>query len=123
LLNTILGAAAHPFGITLTLQDILGWVFSPVAYIIGVPWHEAFHSGRLMGTEISLNEFAAYGELSKVIAGTASYTMSPRTQMITTMALCGFCNLGSMAINIGGLGAMAPERRKEISGMVFRALI
>jgi CNT family concentrative nucleoside transporter len=123
LLNTILGTAFHPFGISLTIQDILGYLFAPVAMVIGIPWHEAFNSGRLMGTEISLNEFAAYSELAKVIAGTAPYTMSPRSQMITTMALCGFCNLGSMAINIGGLGAMAPERRKEISGMVFKALV
>jgi concentrative nucleoside transporter, CNT family len=121
--NGIVGVPLQWFGLTWTIQDILGVFFTPVAFVTGVPWHEAFHIGRLISTKIMINEYAAYGELSKVIAGTGAYALSEKSQMIATMALCGFCNLTSMAINIVGLGAMAPERRPEVAKMVFRALI
>lgn len=123
LLNGILAFSLSHFGISWTIQDIFGVFFTPVALLTGVPPHEAFHVGRLIATEILVNEFAAYGELTKVIAGTGAYALAPRTQMIATMALCGFANLGSIAINIGGLGAMAPERRSEVARLAMRALI
>jgi CNT family concentrative nucleoside transporter len=124
LVNGILAASIHIFGgHALQIQDLAGYFFTPVAWLIGVPWHECFHVGRLMATEMLLNEFVSYTELAKVMHGTASYTLAPATQMIATVALCGFANLGSIGINIGGLGAMAPERRGEIARMGFKALI
>lgn len=123
MMNGILGASLSHFGISWTIQDIFGVVFTPVALLMGIPPGEAFHVGRLMATEILVNEFAAYGELSKVIAGTAPYSLAMRSQMIATVALCGFANLGSIAINIGGLSAMAPERRSEIARLAVRALV
>jgi CNT family concentrative nucleoside transporter len=123
LMNGLLGASLSVVGLNWTVQDIFGVLLTPLAVIMGVPLNEAFHVGHLMATEILVNEFAAYGELTKVIAGTGAYSLAPRTQMITTMALCGFANLGSIAINIGGLSAMAPERRGEIAKLSIRALI
>jgi concentrative nucleoside transporter, CNT family len=124
LLNGILAAVLHFGGAgTLQIQDLAGYLFTPIAWLLGVPWHECFHVGRLMATEMLLNEFVSYTELAKVMHGTASYTLAPATQMIATVALCGFANLGSIGINIGGLGAMAPERRGEIARMAFKAMI
>jgi CNT family concentrative nucleoside transporter len=123
LVNGILAATLHFGGGAVQIQDLAGYLFTPVAWLIGVPWHECFHVGRLMATEMLLNEFVSYTELAKVMHGTASYTLAPATQMIATVALCGFANLGSIGINIGGLGAMAPERRGEIARMGFKALI
>ena len=123
LVNGILAATLHFGGNALQIQDLAGYVFAPVAWLIGVPWHECFHVGRLMATEMLLNEFVSYTELAKVMHGTGAYTLAPSTQMIATVALCGFANLGSIGINIGGLGAMAPERRGEIARMGFKALI
>jgi CNT family concentrative nucleoside transporter len=124
LLNGILAATLHFGGAgSLQIQDLAGYLFTPIAWLLGVPWHECFHVGRLMATEMLLNEFVSYTELAKVMHGTASYTLAPATQMIATVALCGFANLGSIGINIGGLGAMAPERRGEIARMAFKAMI
>jgi len=124
LLNGILAATLHFGGAgALQIQDLAGYLFTPIAWLLGVPWHECFHVGRLMATEMLLNEFVSYTELAKVMHGTASYTLAPATQMIATVALCGFANLGSIGINIGGLGAMAPERRGEIARMAFKAMI
>ena len=125
LINGILAATLHFGGGTsaLQIQDLAGYLFTPVAWLIGVPHAECFHVGRLMATEFLLNEFVSYSELAKVMHGTASYTLAPATQMIATVALCGFANLGSIGINIGGLGAMAPERRGEIARMGFKALV
>ena len=124
LLNGVLATVLHLGGAgAMTIQDIAGYLFTPVAWLVGVPFHECFHVGRLMATEMLLNEFVSYTELAKVMHGTASYTLAPATQMIATVALCGFANLGSIGINIGGLGAMAPERRGEIARMAFKAMI
>jgi len=123
LINGILAATIHLGGSAIQIQDIAGWFFTPVAWMIGVPWHECAHVGRLMASEILVNEYVSYGELAKVMQGTGSYTLSAHTQMIAVVALCGFANLGSIGINIGGLGAMAPERRGEIARMGLKALI
>ncbi len=91
---------------------------------MGVPWDECFHVGRLMAVELLFNEFVSYGELAPVIAGAGPYVLAAKTQLIaTTAALCGFAHLGSLGINIGGLGAMAPERRGEIAGMAFKSMM
>lgn len=123
LMNGLLHAGLSVFGVSWQIQDIFGIFMTPVAWLMGVPWHEAFHVGRLMATEILVNEFVSYGELAKVIAGQGPYVLSAKTQLIATIALCGFANLGSIAINIGGLGAMAPERRSEIARMGLKAMI
>lgn len=123
LINGALGGVLSLFGVSWQIQDILGVFFTPVAFLMGVPIHEAFHVGRLMATEILVNEFVSYGELARVIAGNGPYMLAAKTQLIATVALCGFANLGSIAINIGGLGAMAPERRKDIASVCFKALI
>jgi len=123
LINGLLHAGLSTFGLHWQIQDILGWFMAPIAWLMGVPWHEATHVGRLMATEIVVNEFVSYGELAKVIAGQGTYVLSQKTQLIATIALCGFANLGSIAINIGGLGAMAPERRSEIAKLGLKALL
>ena len=123
MINGILAAVLHFGGTPIQIQDILGYAFWPVAWLIGVPAHECVHVGRLMATEFLLNEYVSYGELSKVMQGTGAYSLGLKTQMIATVALCGFANLGSIGINIGGLSAMAPERRGEIARMAFKALI
>jgi CNT family concentrative nucleoside transporter len=125
MLNGILGAVVSLGGHSLQVQDIVGYIFTPIAWLLGVPWHECFHVGRLMATEILINEFVSYKELAEVMkqAPGAPYVLMAHTQLIATVALCGFANLGSIGINIGGLGAMAPERRGEIARMGFRALI
>lgn len=110
-------------GTALEIQDIFGYVFMPLAWLLGVPWDECFHVGRLIATEILVNEYVSYGELAQVMGGKAAYVLALKTQLIATVALCGFANLGSIGINIGGLGAMAPERRGEISRMAFKAMI
>lgn len=123
LLNGILGSALGVFGLSWTVQDIFGAMFAPVAWLLGVPWDEAFNVGRLMAVKTILNEFIAYSELGPVIAGNGAYVLSAKSQLIATVALCGFANLGSIAINIGGLGAMAPERRADIAKLGFKALV
>lgn len=123
LINGGLGYILSFFGVHWQIQDIFGVFLTPIAWLLGVPAHDAFHVGRLMATEMFVNEFAAYGDLSKVIAGNAGYAFTERTQMIATMALCGFANLGSIAINIGGLGVMVPERRGEIAKIALKAMI
>lgn len=119
LANTLLGKGLSLVGLSWTIQDIFGVAFTPVAWLIGVPWDEAFTVGKLLGTKTVLNEMIAYMDLMKLADG----TLSPRTLMITTIALCGFANLGSVGINIGGLTAMAPERKADIARMGFKALV
>lgn len=123
MVNGGLAAILSHFGVAWQIQDIFAVPMMPIAFFMGVPYHECFHVARLMATEILVNEFVSYGELAKVMAGTAPYALSLKTQMIATFALCGFANLGSIAINIGGLGAMAPERREEIARLALRALL
>ncbi|MBK9204076.1 MAG: NupC/NupG family nucleoside CNT transporter [Candidatus Obscuribacter sp.] len=123
MINYGFGALFAFTGSTLEIQDVFGYVAMPLAWLLGVPWHECFHVGRLIATEILVNEFVSYGELAQVIGGKAPYVLAIKTQLIATVALCGFANLGSIGINIGGLGAMAPERRGEIARMAFKAMI
>lgn len=117
LLNMGLTAVLGQFGIEYRIQDILGWFFTPIAWLIGIPWDEAVRVGPLLATKTVLNEFIAYIDLSKMS------DLSARTQMIMTVALCGFANLGSVGINIGGLSKMAPERKGDIARMGIKALI
>jgi CNT family concentrative nucleoside transporter len=103
----------------ISVQRILGAIFYPVAAVMGVPTNEIHTLSQLLGTKLVLTELVAYSELSTMIkAG----TVSPRTQLIASFALCGFANLGSVAIQIGGLGAMAPERRSDLARIGLRAM-
>lgn len=102
-----------------TLQRILGYIMSPVAWLIGIPWPEALTAGSLMGTKTILNEFIAYIDLSKLPDG----ALSARSRLIMTYALCGFANFGSVGMMIGGMGSMVPERRDEIVSLGIKSII
>ena len=106
-------------GLPASLQEFFGWLFRPLAFVMGVPWGEADKVGSLMGIKISANELIAYHSLGEMIK---SHALSDRAVTIATYALCGFANFGSTAILIGGLSAMAPERRQDLSRLALRAL-
>ena len=118
LLNGLIGWVGGWFGFELTLQKILGWVFAPLMYLLSIPWSEAQAAGALFGEKVILNEFVAFSHL-KDILGTAS----PRTYAITTFALCGFANLSSIAILLGGLGVLVPEKRDLIGQFGLKAVL
>jgi len=100
-----------------TLNQVFGWVFSPIAFFIGVPLNEVLDIGQLLGTKIALNEFVAYVDLTALKG-----TLSPRAFTIATYALCGFANFSSIAIQIGGIGAIAPERKSDLARLGLRAM-
>jgi len=111
LLNAILGQ------VHLSMQQILGWLFSPVAWSMGVPWRDARVIGNLLGTRMVLNEFVAYSQL-----GPLKGTIDPKSFTIATFALCGFANFSSIGIQIGGIGALAPNRRHDLARLGLRAM-
>jgi CNT family concentrative nucleoside transporter len=118
MLNGILGGVAGWVGIEgLTLQKILGWAFSPLMYLISVPWSEAQAAGALFGEKLIVNEFYAFSHLGEYLAG-----MSEHTRAIVTFSLCGFANLSSIAILLGGLGVLVPEKRPLIARFGLRAV-
>ena len=101
-----------------SLGQILGFVFAPVAWLIGVPWHDAGAIGNLLGTRMALNEVIAY-----IALGAQKATLAPRSFTIATFALCGFANLGSVGMQIGGIGALVPERRNDLARLGIRAML
>jgi len=103
----------------LSLQQIFGWVFAPIAWVMGVPWGEAAVFGNLLGTKIAVNEFVGYIEL---IAAREAGALSPRSIVIATYALCGFANFASIAIQIGGIGTLVPGRRADVAALGLRAM-
>jgi CNT family concentrative nucleoside transporter len=105
-------------GKALSLQQILGWLFAPLAWLIGMPWEDAVKGGGLIGQKLILNEFVAYVQYIEW-----KDLLSPKSQAIATVALCGFANLSSIGILLGGLGGMAPNRRSEIAKLGFKAVI
>ncbi|RPJ29912.1 MAG: NupC/NupG family nucleoside CNT transporter [Verrucomicrobiaceae bacterium] len=118
LLNLMLGGIGGWFGMAeLSLQWIFGWVFAPLAWLAGIPLEEIRQGGSLIGQKLVLNEFVAYVELTAV-----QDAMSARTRAICSVALCGFANLSSIAILLGGLGGMAPCRRQEIARLGLKAV-
>ena len=119
LANAILALLPDVAGEALTFQRLLGWIMAPVVWLMGIPWSEALTAGQLMGTKTILNEFIAYLDLANMKEG----TLSDRSRLIMTYALCGFANFGSLGIMIGGLVSMAPERRGEIVSLGFKSLI
>jgi CNT family concentrative nucleoside transporter len=112
LVNALLGLAG------LSLQQIFGWVFAPIAWSMGVPWHDAPVIGNLLGTRMALNEFVAYSQLGPLKA-----SLDPRSFTIATFALCGFANFSSIGIQIGGIGALAPNRRHDLARLGLRAML
>jgi len=118
LFNGIVGGTASLVGIEdLTLQKILGWIFSPIMYLLSVPWAEAQAAGSLFGEKLILNEFVAYSHLNEYLAG-----MSERTRAVVTFSLCGFANLSSIAILLGGLGGLIPEKKELIAKFGLKAV-
>jgi CNT family concentrative nucleoside transporter len=119
LANMVLGLLPDHLGQPLTLQRVLGWLMAPVAWLTGIPWSEAVSAGALLGTKTVLNELIAYLDLARL----PPEALSSRSELIMTYALCGFANLGSLGILIGGLSTMVPERREEIVALGPRAIV
>src|SRR3979490_2901166 len=121
LLNPIMGRIhnwPHMAWFPESLQAVFGWIFAPVAWLIGVPWPDAGKIGNLLGTRMVINEFVAFGQL-----GPMKGTLDPRTFAIATFALCGFANFSSIGIQIGGIGALAPEQRSPLAKCGIRAML
>ncbi|UXH45663.1 NupC/NupG family nucleoside CNT transporter [Rossellomorea vietnamensis] len=118
LINGLLGLVGGWFGFdSLSLQLILGYVFAPLAFAIGVPWHEAVTAGNFIGQKLVINEFVAYSAFAPEIGN-----LSDKTVAIISFALCGFANLSSLGILLGGLGNLAPNRRGDIARLGLRAV-
>lgn len=119
LTNILLGLLPAVGGEAITLQRLLGYVMAPVAWLLGIPWAEATVAGSLLGTKTILNELLAYLDLAQV----PETALSARSRLILTYALCGFANLGSLGIMLGGLGTMVPDRRREIVALGLRSIV
>ncbi len=120
LLNGVLGALKDWMGLAWfpgSLETVLGWVFAPVAFLLGVAWEDALAVGNLLGTRMALNEFLAYIELGKLQS-----QLQPHSATIASYALCGFANLGSIGVQVGGIGSLIPERRSELARLGLRAM-
>jgi CNT family concentrative nucleoside transporter len=121
LLDGLLGwthSLAYMHWVPGSLGQILGYLFAPVAWLIGVPWHDCMAIGNLLGTRMALNEVIAY-----IALGAEKATLAPRSFTIATFALCGFANLGSIGMQIGGIGALVPERRNDLAKLGVRAML
>ncbi len=119
LLNTLVGSIAGIFGYQdITIELLLGYLFAPFAFIVGVPTHEMLQAGSFIGQKIVVNEFFAYVNFVEI-----KDSLTPTTQAIVTFALCGFANLSSIAILLGGIGSMAPSRRHDIARLGMRAML
>lgn len=119
LVNIILGTLPPVFGAPLTIERILGWLFAPLVWLYGVPWHEAATAGSLAGIKVVLTELIAYVRMGELPPG----SLDPRATQIMVYAMCGFGNLASVGILIGGMSAIIPERRAEIVPLAMRALV
>lgn len=120
MVNFFLGEISGMFGYVLTLEQLFGWVLAPVAWTIGIPTEDITAFGGLLGTKIVLNEFVAYLGLAEAVEAGA---LHPKTVVMATFALCGFANFASIAIQIGGIGPLAPERTSEIAELGLRAVL
>ena len=112
LINAVLGVVG------VSMQQMFGWVFAPIAWSLGVPWRDAATVGNLLGTRMVLNEFVAYAQL-----GELKSMLDPKSFTIATFALCGFANFSSIGMQIGGIGALAPERRSDLARLGLRAML
>lgn len=121
LVNAVLGAAGGLVGAEgLSLERVFGWVLAPLAWLMGVPWGDAGVVGALLGVKVSVNEFVAYLQLAGLMGTDA---LSARAEVIATYALLGFANFASIAILIGGIGGMAPERRGDLARLGLKAMV
>jgi len=119
LLNAMMGwVHIHVSWFPYSLQQIFGWIFAPIAWLVGVRWNDAAAIGNLLGTRMVLNEFVAFAQL-----GPMKGSLDPRSFTIATFALCGFANLSSIGIQIGGIGALAPNRRGDLARLGIRAML
>ena len=119
LVNMLLSILPDSASGPLTLQQMLGWIMAPAAWLIGIPWDQAEAAGGLLGIKVVLNEFLAYLELAKA----TDDSIDARSRLILTYALCGFANFGSLGIMIGGLGTLAPERRSEVAALGLKSIL
>jgi CNT family concentrative nucleoside transporter len=119
LLNGIMGGIHNHVGwFPASLEKVLGGLFAPIAWVIGIPWHDCFAIGNLLGTRMALNELVAFSML-----GPQRAVLDPRSFTIATFALCGFANLSSIGIQLGGIGALAPNKRGELAKLGIRAML
>ncbi|EKT63007.1 NupC/NupG family nucleoside CNT transporter [Providencia burhodogranariea] len=125
MLDGIIMWATSFTGYDISLTQLMGWLFSPVAWLLGVDWAEAQFAGQLLGQKVLFNEFIAYANLQPYLNGgilpVTGEALSVKTQVILSFALCGFANIGTIGIAIGGIGAMCPERRGELTSLAFKA--
>ena len=119
IVNSFLGFVGDQFNFELSIEVILGYIFAPIAWLMGIPWNEAVISGQLLGIKTTLNEFVAYPALANLEDG----ILSDKSKLITFYGLCGFANLSSVGILITGITAMAPERKEDLINVSFKALV
>ena len=119
IVNSFLGLIGSYLGLDISIQIILGYLFAPVAWLMGIPWGEALIAGELLGLKTTLNEFVAYPALAALEPG----ILSDKSKLITFYGLCGFANFSSVGILVSGMGAMAPERKEDLIEVSFQALI
>jgi CNT family concentrative nucleoside transporter len=122
LVNAVLGWAGGLFGVSLSLELLLGWIFSPLAFLLGVPSADVTKIGSLLGQKTVLNEFVAYSHMSEMLRNDSAW-LSERGRVITTYALCGFANFGSIGVQIGGYSSLAPSRRPDLARLALRAML
>jgi len=121
LVDGIFGAVhAHLLWFPMSLEQVFGWILSPIAWLIGIPWKEATIVGNLLGLRMVTNELIAYQRLGPMLGANV---LDPRSFTITTFALCGFANLSSIGIQIGGIGALAPNRKSDLARLGIRAML
>lgn len=106
-----------------SFQGLMGWLFAPIAWLMGIEWRDCVSAGQLLGVKMVANEFVAYVQLMELSSGQSAVTVSPRTTVIMTYALCGFSNFSSIGIQLGGIGGMAPDRRGELANLGLRAML
>ena len=119
IVNAFLGSLGGYFDIDLSIELLLGYVFAPITWLMGIPWNEAIIAGELLGLKTTLNEFVAYPALANLEPG----ALSDRSKLITFYSLCGFANFSSVGILISGIGAMVPERKDDLINVSFKALV
>jgi len=122
LANYVVGWPQTHFGVKnpVTLQNFFGWINAPFAWLMGVPWQDCKNVGQILGERVVLNEFVGYLDLT---SNATQLNLTPRSFTIATYALCGFANFSSIAIQVGGIGSLAPERRSEMAKLGFRAMV
>ena len=119
IVNAFLGTVGGYFGLNLSIELLLGYIFAPITWLMGIPWNEAVIAGELLGLKTTLNEFVAYPALANLEPG----LLSERSKLITFYSLCGFANFSSVGILISGIGAMVPERKNDLIEVSFKALV